>query len=75
MTLIDADLQQRPEIVRDMVEFLEKHEEYDCVAAYQEKRREIEMELYRFSQICNRRLHFLFYLSIEKEVLIGGKGE
>lgn len=40
VTLIDADLQQRPEIVRDMVEFLEKHEEYDCVAAYQEKRRE-----------------------------------
>lgn len=40
VTLIDADLQQRPEIARDMVEFLEKHEEYDCVAAYQEKRKE-----------------------------------
>lgn len=40
VTLIDADLQQRPEIARDMVGFLEQHEEFDCVAAYQEKRRE-----------------------------------
>lgn len=40
VALIDADLQQRPEIVKDMVAFLEEHEEYDCVAAYQERRRE-----------------------------------
>lgn len=40
VSLIDADLQQRPEIVRDMVGILEEHEEYDCVAAYQKKRRE-----------------------------------
>lgn len=40
VTLIDADLQQRPEVARDMVELLEKHEEYDCVAAYQEMRKE-----------------------------------
>ena len=38
ISLVDADLQQRPEIVLDMVEFLEEHEEYDVVAAYQEHR-------------------------------------
>ena len=40
ITIIDADLQQRPEIVVDMVSFLEQHPEYDCVAAFQEKRME-----------------------------------
>jgi len=35
---VDADLQQRPEIVIDMVNYLEEHEEYDVVAAYQEQR-------------------------------------
>ena len=38
--LIDADLQQRPEIARQMVEILDEHEEYDCVAAFQETRNE-----------------------------------
>lgn len=40
IALIDADLQQRPEIVRDMVQILDEHPEYDCVAAYQEERKE-----------------------------------
>ncbi len=40
VTLIDADLQQRPEIVLDMVDFLENNPDFDCVAAYQEQRRE-----------------------------------
>ncbi len=40
IALIDADLQQRPEIVAEMVKILDGHEEYDCVAAYQEKREE-----------------------------------
>lgn len=40
VTIIDADLQQRPEIVVEMVEFLDSHVDYDCVAAYQEKRKE-----------------------------------
>ena len=40
VAVIDADLQQRPEIVADMVDILDKHEEYDCVAAYQERRKE-----------------------------------
>ncbi|MBQ6824166.1 MAG: glycosyltransferase family 2 protein [Clostridia bacterium] len=40
VTVIDADLQQRPEVVLEMVRLLDENEEYDCVAAYQEKRRE-----------------------------------
>lgn len=40
VSLIDADLQQRPEIVRDMVHILEEQPEYDVVAAYQDRRGE-----------------------------------
>ena len=38
--LIDADLQQRPEIAREMVEILDKDPEYDMVAAFQDRRGE-----------------------------------
>lgn len=38
--IIDADLQQRPEIVRDMVKILDEQPEYDVVAAYQDRRGE-----------------------------------
>lgn len=37
---IDADLQQRPEIVRDMVKILDEQPDTDVVAAYQEQRSE-----------------------------------
>ena len=40
ISLIDADLQQRPEIVRDMVRILDEQPEYDVVAAYQDRRNE-----------------------------------
>ncbi len=40
ITLIDADLQQRPEIVRDMVSILDREPEHDVVAAYQDRRGE-----------------------------------
>lgn len=40
ISLIDADLQQRPEIVRDMVKMLDEHDDYDVVAAYQDRRGE-----------------------------------
>ena len=40
ISLIDADLQQRPEVVLEMVDILENEYEYDCVAAYQDKRKE-----------------------------------
>ena len=38
--LIDADLQQRPEIAREMVGILEEQPQYDVVAAYQDRRGE-----------------------------------
>ena len=40
ISLIDADLQQRPEIVRDMVRMLDEDESIDVVAAYQDRRGE-----------------------------------
>ena len=40
ISLIDADLQQRPEIVRDMVQILEENTDCDVVAAYQDRRGE-----------------------------------
>lgn len=40
ISLIDADLQQRPEIVRDMVQILDQQPQYDVVAAYQDRRAE-----------------------------------
>ncbi len=38
--IIDADLQQRPEIVLEMVRILDEDSETDCVTAYQETRKE-----------------------------------
>ncbi len=38
--IIDVDLQQRPEVVLQMVNILDENEEYDCVAAYQKERKE-----------------------------------
>lgn len=38
--IIDADLQQRPEVVLEMLDTLNSDEELDCVAAYQESRKE-----------------------------------
>ncbi len=40
ISLIDADLQQRPEVVLEMMGILENEYEYDCVAAYQASRKE-----------------------------------
>lgn len=38
--IIDADLQQNPSFVLDMLKILEENEEYDSVAAFQEQRKE-----------------------------------
>ena len=38
IALIDADLQQRPEIVSEMVHILDEQPEFDVVAAYQDRR-------------------------------------
>ena len=43
VTIIDADLQQRPSIALDMVRMLDGEPDYDCVAAYQESRRESKL--------------------------------
>lgn len=40
IALIDADLQQHPNIVRDMVNILDEKPEYDMVTAYQDRRGE-----------------------------------
>ena len=40
ISLIDADLQQRPEIVREMVKILDTDSDIDVVAAYQDRRGE-----------------------------------
>lgn len=40
VTIIDADLQQRPSIALDMVRMLDSDPEYDCIAAYQQERKE-----------------------------------
>lgn len=38
--LIDADLQQRPEVVLEMLDVMNSNSELDCVTAYQEQRKE-----------------------------------
>ena len=40
VTIIDADMQQRPEIILQMLDILKTNEEYDVVAAYQKERNE-----------------------------------
>lgn len=40
VTVIDADLQQRPEVVMEMIGYLSEHKDCDCVAAYQRERHE-----------------------------------
>lgn len=38
--VIDADLQQRPEVVLEMIQILDSEPDVDCVAAYQAERKE-----------------------------------
>lgn len=40
ISVIDADLQQQPSVVLEMVDFLENNKEFDIVAAYQDHRKE-----------------------------------
>lgn len=40
VVIIDADLQQKPELILKMIDIIEKDDEYDCVCYYQDKRRE-----------------------------------
>lgn len=43
VTIIDADLQQRPELAVTMVDFLEENPHYDSVAMFQEDRNESKL--------------------------------
>lgn len=43
ISIIDADMQQHPKYILEMLEFLNKHEEYDSVACFQEKRKETKL--------------------------------
>ena len=45
VALIDADLQQRPDYIAQMLTFLEEHPEYDEVVAYQERRNESRLRV------------------------------
>ncbi len=57
ISIIDADLQQRPEIVRDMVKILDEQAAYDVVAAYQDRRGEGKMLSFfkkSFYRVINR---------------------
>lgn len=49
VTIIDTDLQQNPEIVKNMLEILENNENVDCVCAFQENRSESS-----FSKLCKK---------------------
>ena len=60
ISLIDADLQQRPEIVREMVQFLDENPDYDVVAAYQDRRNEGKILSFfkkSFYRIINKMSH------------------
>lgn len=57
ISIIDADLQQDPEIVKNMVHILDEKPEIDVVAAYQEQRHEgksMEWFKNRFYKFINR---------------------
>ena len=54
VTLLDADLQQSPDIVVQMVRFLDENPDYDSVAAYQENRIEG-----KFTAWCKKRFYRL----------------
>ena len=46
ITIIDADLQQNPELILNMLDILENNQEYDTVATYQEKRKESKLLIF-----------------------------
>lgn len=62
--LIDADLQQHPKYVKQMLEYIEEHDEYDCVTCYQEKRKEGKLLIWlkeRFYSLINKISDVEFY--------------
>ena len=62
--ILDADLQQSPELVAQMLQFLMENEEYDIVAMYQERRIEkkfISWAKIKCYQILNQMCEVDFY--------------
>ncbi len=62
--VIDADLQQRPEVVLEMLDILKKNPDTDCVAAYQEERKESKLLTFfkdSFYAIINKVSEVEFY--------------
>lgn len=62
--VIDADLQQRPEVVVQMKEILDRFPDVDCVAAYQEERKEGKAITFlkdKFYDIINKITEVEFY--------------
>lgn len=62
--LIDADLQQNPKYVKQMLEYIEGHGEYDCVTCYQEKIKEGKLLTWlkeRFYSLINKISDVEFY--------------
>lgn len=53
VTIIDADLQQHPKLILQMVDYLDKNFEYDCVCYYQEKRIENKFKSYLKNKFYN----------------------
>lgn len=66
IALIDADLQQRPEIVRDMVKILDEQPQYDVVAAYQDRRSEGKV-LSFFKKSFYRIINFLSDVTLQPD--------
>ena len=62
--LIDADLQQHPKYVKQMLEYIEEHNEYDCITCYQEKRKENKFIIWlkeKFYSLINKISDIPFY--------------
>ncbi|MBR2635023.1 MAG: glycosyltransferase family 2 protein [Clostridia bacterium] len=66
VAIIDADLQQNPKYVAQMLAFLRENPDYDCVAAYQDVRREGKVLSFfkkTFYRLINRLTSIEFYRS------------
>lgn len=62
--LIDADLQQHPKYIKKMLEYIEEHNEYDCITCYQEKRKEKKLIIWlkeKFYSLINKISEVPFY--------------
>lgn len=62
--IIDADLQQHPKYVKEMLKFIENNPDYDCVTCYQEKRKESKIISFfkeKFYIIINKFSDVSFY--------------